>query len=303
MVLIKEYRIPLPLTVEEYRIAQLYMVAKFSRQNTSEGEGVEILVNEPYEDEKGKGQFTHKKIHLGSHLPTWAKAVLPAGYFYAEEKAWNAYPYVKAVYTCPLLGERFSIVQETKYVDSDDGAQENIHNLSGEILKQREVDFIDIVTESVAPKYYKSEEDPTLFKSEKTGRGPLQAGWRETTKPRMCVYKLATVEFKYWGFQTKGESWIHQSMVRDVLTLGHKQAYTWIDEWVGQNLEQIRKYEEDTRLMLDLIRKGEKIENVLTWHAPEKTEEKQKTSEIQVEAQVEPQVEPQVGPQVEPVLA
>lgn len=25
--LIKEYRIPLPLTVEEYRIAQLYMIA------------------------------------------------------------------------------------------------------------------------------------------------------------------------------------------------------------------------------------------------------------------------------------
>jgi hypothetical protein len=41
------------------------MVAKFSRQNSNEGEGVEILVNEPYENETGKGQFTHKKIHLG----------------------------------------------------------------------------------------------------------------------------------------------------------------------------------------------------------------------------------------------
>lgn len=27
MVLVKEYRIPLPLTVEEYRVAQLYMIA------------------------------------------------------------------------------------------------------------------------------------------------------------------------------------------------------------------------------------------------------------------------------------
>ena len=32
--LIKEYRIPLPLTVEEYRIAQLYMIAKKSREET-----------------------------------------------------------------------------------------------------------------------------------------------------------------------------------------------------------------------------------------------------------------------------
>ena len=32
--LIKEYRIPLPLTVEEYRIAQLYMIAKKSREES-----------------------------------------------------------------------------------------------------------------------------------------------------------------------------------------------------------------------------------------------------------------------------
>jgi hypothetical protein len=32
--LIKEYRIPLPLTVEEYKIAQLYMIAKKSREET-----------------------------------------------------------------------------------------------------------------------------------------------------------------------------------------------------------------------------------------------------------------------------
>lgn len=42
-------------------------------------------------------------------------------------------------------------------------------------------------------------------------------------------------------------------MVRDVLTLGHKQAYTWIDEWFGLTLTQIRKYEEDTKIMLDLV--------------------------------------------------
>ena len=32
--LVKEYRIPLPITVEEYRIAQLYMIAKKSREES-----------------------------------------------------------------------------------------------------------------------------------------------------------------------------------------------------------------------------------------------------------------------------
>lgn len=38
--LIKEYRIPLPLTVEEYRIAQLYMIA------VSEILSIQILITQ-----------------------------------------------------------------------------------------------------------------------------------------------------------------------------------------------------------------------------------------------------------------
>lgn len=36
--IIKEYRIPMPLSVEEYKLAQLYMINKKSREE-SEGEG------------------------------------------------------------------------------------------------------------------------------------------------------------------------------------------------------------------------------------------------------------------------
>ena len=67
--LIKEYRIPLPMTVEEYRIAQLYMIAKKSSQESQgadAGSGVEILVNEPYKGGPGgAGQYTHKVYHIG----------------------------------------------------------------------------------------------------------------------------------------------------------------------------------------------------------------------------------------------
>jgi hypothetical protein len=60
--LIKEYRIPLPLSLEEYRIAQLYMIQKKSREE-SEGEesGVKIIENRPYADGPfGSGQYTYK---------------------------------------------------------------------------------------------------------------------------------------------------------------------------------------------------------------------------------------------------
>ncbi|KAF7238214.1 Cytoplasmic phosphatidylinositol transfer protein 1 [Varanus komodoensis] len=65
--LMKEYRICMPLTVEEYRIGQLYMISKHSHEQSDRGEGVEVVQNEPYEDPNyGNGQLTEKRVYLNS---------------------------------------------------------------------------------------------------------------------------------------------------------------------------------------------------------------------------------------------
>lgn len=53
MVLIHEFRVPLHMTVDEFQIAQLYMVVDASEKMTGDGEGVEILKNEPYDNTDG----------------------------------------------------------------------------------------------------------------------------------------------------------------------------------------------------------------------------------------------------------
>jgi hypothetical protein len=40
------------------------MIAKASREETTGEEGIEVLKNEEFKDEKGKGIFTLKHIHL-----------------------------------------------------------------------------------------------------------------------------------------------------------------------------------------------------------------------------------------------
>lgn len=47
---VQEYRIVLPMEVEQYHVAQLYMVAKSSLEDTTGGAGVEVVTNEPYDD-------------------------------------------------------------------------------------------------------------------------------------------------------------------------------------------------------------------------------------------------------------
>lgn len=53
-------------------------------------------------------------------------------------------------------------------------------------------------------------QDPRHFKSEKTERGLLQEGWRDTQDPIMCSYKLVTVKFEVWGLQTRVEQFVHK---------------------------------------------------------------------------------------------
>ena len=67
--------------------------------------GVEILINEPYEDGPGGkgGQYTHKIYHVGSHLPAWLKSLMPKTALIVEEEAWNAYPYTKTRFKCPFV--------------------------------------------------------------------------------------------------------------------------------------------------------------------------------------------------------
>ncbi|XP_048180088.1 cytoplasmic phosphatidylinositol transfer protein 1 isoform X3 [Corvus hawaiiensis] len=217
--LMKEYRICMPLTVEEYRIGQLYMISKHSHEQSDRGEGVEVVQNEPYEDPNhGNGQLTEKRVYLNSKLPSWARAVVPK-IFYVTEKAWNYYPYTITEYTI--------FDKEAKDLE-------------------REVCFIDIASDEIPERYYKESEDPKYFKSQKTGRGQLKKGWRETHQPIMCSYKLVTVKFEVWGLQTRVEQFVHK-VVRDILLIGHRQAFAWVDEWYDMTMDEVREFERATQ--------------------------------------------------------
>nr|XP_022338913.1 protein retinal degeneration B-like isoform X2 [Crassostrea virginica] len=291
--LIKEYRISLPMSVDEYRIAQLYMIQRKSREEShGEGSGVEIIENEPYENGPGgKGQYTYKIYHVGSHLPGWFRAILPKSALRVEEEAWNAYPYTKTRYKCPFV-EKLYLEIETRYLN-DAGETDNVFNLTSSELKNRVVDYLDIVKDPISSGDYKKEEDPKLFISEKTKRGPLTDNWlaeyaRDSKIPgkKKCVmtaYKLCRVEFKYWGMQNKIERFIHDIGLRKTMLRAHRQAWCWQDEYYGLQLSDIRRLERETQLAL-----AEKMKMVSTEDEGEdNAEEAPKTPKIPISTSFE----------------
>lgn len=57
------------------------------------------------------------------------------------------------------------------------------------------IDIIDIVQDNLSGSDYKTEEDPRIYKSQKTGRGPLNDDWIQNPPNGviMCSYKLIKV--------------------------------------------------------------------------------------------------------------
>ncbi|KRX62328.1 Membrane-associated phosphatidylinositol transfer protein 3 [Trichinella sp. T9] len=287
--LIKEYRILLPMTVEEYRIAQLYMIQKKSREETKgAGSGVEIIVNQPYNDDESgeRGQYTFKIYHIGSHLPAWFRSILPESALRVVEEAWNAYPHTKTKFSCPFV-EKFSLEVETKYFD-DAGIQENVFNLTSSQLNDRIVDLMDIVNDSYPVQDYCKDEDPKLYKSTVTGRGPLKESWikdcQENGRPIMCAYKLCKVNFCYWGMQSKIEKFIHDYALRRVMLRAHRQAWAWQDEWCGLTIDDVRRLENEAQLALQAkMANVAKIDDSLsaeTRHYLEKIKNKNSATEV-----------------------
>ncbi|XP_054637389.1 cytoplasmic phosphatidylinositol transfer protein 1b isoform X3 [Dunckerocampus dactyliophorus] len=238
--LMKEYRICMPLTVDEYRIGQLYMISKHSCEQSGGGEGVVVVKNESdIHPQHGPGQMTEKRIYLSSKLPAWAKTFAPR-FFYLTEKAWNFYPYTITEYSASFL-PKFSIRIETRF-ENNNGGNDNVF---GDTPTPAEnVAFLDILRDPIPDKNYKESEDLSRWQSSKTKRGPLEEGWRNDHQPIMCSYKRVQCSFEVYGLQTKTEEFIHKN-IRDILLVGHRQAVAWLDEWHGLSLEEVRDYERE----------------------------------------------------------
>ncbi|KAM3610898.1 uncharacterized protein V6R79_010298 [Siganus canaliculatus] len=155
------------------------------------------------------------------------------------------------------MQDNFFITIETWH-KPDLGTQDNVHELDSSTWRNVAVVPIDIADGShVSAADYKQEEDPTMFKSIKTGRGPLGPTWKKellskTDCPRMCAYKLVTVKFKWWGLQTKVENFIHEQEKR-IFNNFHRQLFCTIDQWVELTMDDIRRMEAETQKELEEV--------------------------------------------------
>lgn len=161
--------------------------------------------------------------------------------------------------TNPFLGDRFSITIESLHVDDDLGEQENVFDLSPELLARRTIRYVDIGAEQLPSEHARPEYEPASVRSVKTNRGPLTGDWQKNTRPVMCCYKLVKIRMHIFAFQGRLESWILGTQGNYFVKF-YKKVFCLLDEWYGLNMDDIRQMEDDAQRELESKLEGFNLE-------------------------------------------
>ena len=251
----------MPTNVPQYQIGNLYMCNQRTRETQGGGEGIEIVKNEPYEEGEEKGQYTHKIMHFKSKVPAFIRWAIPDKYLHLHEKSHNSYPHFHTLYEMPGMGKDFYLLVESQHVpfDKEKGAPDNLLNLTKDELKQRVVQYLDILDSS--PKPEKKEWDmhgfscPEAQVNQKleTGKGTKKYKANENEVPSwvenydgelMICIKVVKFLFHWRGLQSAVENKA-MSVLHDVFLDAHRSLMSYSKTWYPMNLDDIRRIEHE----------------------------------------------------------
>ena len=257
----------MPLSSSEAEVGLLYITLQAMYEEAGDGSGTVFVHNQAYNYSESEqfppqytsGQYTYKIHKSGDRLPWWVRPFIGGAKSDLHEESWNSHPFFRTVLTLPdLLRDKFSVVLDSLVVEDDKrGETDNVFNLEEDDLEIREVINIDICEEMFEDT---CNEDPTKFRSVKTGRGPLdKKDWMDKANPIITIYKLLVVELEIP--RTLIPNRFKAFLVRMVTKMNWKYIRKMIccmDDWINLTLKDIRKLEKECaeRLPEEMLKEG-----------------------------------------------
>lgn len=231
-----EYRIPMPLSLEEYEVGSTYAYLRSIEEQLGTGAGVELLERREFEEEEPEdgrmeaGVYRRKKNQFGQHLPTILSSLAPEGSLYVVEESWDCFPFKKSVFKSPYLGAAFHIEVRQMILDDDRGEHPNALDLDPVYL-DRPIEYIDIFSDDKTGSPLEGPGDIALFRSEKHGRGPLKEDFHVDHDPICTVYSAVFIRLDTPVLQETAENLLLSWGVRDMLLAIHRRTVMCLDEW------------------------------------------------------------------------
>eukprot|EP00736_Rhodelphis_marinus_P000138 Rmarinus@m.15871 len=253
MVQLTEYRVFLPFELKECYRGYVYAVTRRCKEESSPDGSAAILKCDPVTRGDQEGVYTEKELILGSRLPNQIRSIVKSTNVRIVEKSWNFFPYVKTIYECEQLGEKFRILMDSVFIENDSGEQENALSCRPDLLPSRQVKVIDLAT--CTPESSTSELDPAKMNSSQfPSRFPLSPTWRtDGNTPVTCLYRLVYVECNIFGLQRSLERNVQRYIVEEQTVQTLLSMMKWADEWHGMSANDILNFVSNSQMFLDIV--------------------------------------------------
>ncbi|KAK8833703.1 hypothetical protein M9Y10_024898 [Tritrichomonas musculus] len=253
-----EFRVIVPTRLDKYHIGNRYMNLEYVKSEAGGGEGIELVKNELFKNEKEEGRFTYKIFHIKSKIPAFIRWAVPDKYLHFHEKSWNAFPHYNTIDFIPALGDDFILNVESQHIAYTNGMDfpENALNLSDDELKQRNIWYLDIVDGDPQSSDKKLNMEgfccPEAEINTKLAGKP--GSWScdklpEWTKhydgDMVCCIKVVKFQFKWWGLQKAVEELVTKSVYPRLFTESHRKLISTSKEWFPLSDDDILRLENE----------------------------------------------------------
>eukprot|EP00761_Pharyngomonas_kirbyi_P014590 gb/GECH01014620.1/.p1 GENE.gb/GECH01014620.1/~~gb/GECH01014620.1/.p1 ORF type:complete len:298 (+),score=89.88 gb/GECH01014620.1/:1-894(+) len=290
--LIKEYRFPLPFSIDKLQNGLRYAIAKMSLNESSNGEGVQFVKDEPYfyetqsksttnnnesitddnqEDispeeknndiEKGKNdcdcnheQNNGQYTYKIYHISNRLPSVISAllPVSMLQLHEESWNAFPSGVTVVTIPGFGDRFQIKVQTALSHEKDDENIFELDKSKLKKRSIEFIDFADKGQTNSLENLPE-PAEIKLDKAELGPLSPKrWMEDIDHITYCYKLVSIEARMWPMTGVLERKVHEIEVEVLLGL-FKNLYAFADEWWDMSEEEVSDFEAKAKLKLDQV--------------------------------------------------
>lgn len=252
--LLIEYCIKLPITIDKYQIAHLYTTMEMSKEYTTgpdvthrDQSAVQILENTPCDhanipQNKQSTSVTHIQRTLKQYkIPDSLISSIGLIDCVLSESSFNGFPVMRTTVTA-AAGASCEYTIDTLCKPFTDSIVSNMFKLPQLIMDKCVTIDLDIVNDALPPGLVREDEDPCKVLG-------MKNDWQNSLTPAnsMIVYKLMMCH------ANDSISDLVKDTMRNLLIIFHRKLICSQDKWNALTMEDIRTMEAETKKELDNI--------------------------------------------------
>lgn len=247
----------MPLRWDQCRLATTYSVMRRTKEETSGGDGFEMVEQSDFEEDGNPGRYVHRIFHFKNKVPAFLRWAVPDKYAHIHEHNRNAFPHTLTTFHNDELGDDLIFRTETRHVRYEKGSEvpDNLLGLSDDELAKRELMYIDILN---GP-HKKKEFDIQGFSCPEAGISELKAASNKTSEKTVpewvqsyegditLIVKVVKLHFHWRGIQTAVEKFVTKNVFPGVYMDTHRAMVKWAPEWCKMTMEDCWKMEHEIK--------------------------------------------------------